>query len=74
MSYRWHHRTGARYPVAVEANPVAVPVETGGDCACHKAADGSLLSTAEQKIKQNPLVAIVGALAVGFLLAKKRAF
>jgi hypothetical protein len=63
-----YHRRGYRYPYPYPVNygsdyPVVVSQD---DCQC-KAGSGF-----EQKIKENPLVFLVGALFVGFLLAKKR--
>jgi RNA polymerase II transcription initiation/nucleotide excision repair factor TFIIH, subunit SSL1 len=50
--------------------PYPVVVETpASDCACHQSGAGSGF---EQKIKENPVVFVVGALLAGYLLAKNR--
>ncbi len=62
-----YRRRFRRYPGYASVYPVApVVVESASDgCACHS---GSQL---EQKIKENPLVFVLGALALGWLIARK---
>lgn len=65
-----YRRRGYRYPYPYPvgfASDYSVVVEKPeGSCGCE--AGGELT----QKIKQNPLVFVVGALFVGYLLAKKK--
>lgn len=60
----YHHRRyfrDAGYPY-----PVQVETVTPGGCGCKSGSDF------EQKIKENPIVFVFGALLVGYLVAKKR--
>lgn len=68
-----YRRRGYRYPYPYPVNlasdyPVAV-ANAGTGCTCDTGADSGDIS---QKIKENPLVFVVGALLVGYLLAKKK--
>lgn len=59
-------RTAIARPLAV---PVPVVVEqAGSNCNCQSA---GVTGSFEQKIKENPLVFVLGALALGYFLAKK---
>lgn len=42
------------------------------ECSCHKAPNRSATSSLEQKIKENPMIFMIGALLAGWFLAKKR--
>lgn len=60
-------RRGARYPYPypVAASYPDTVVVDGSDCQCNAGSD------IERKIKENPLVVVVAALFVGWLLGKK---
>lgn len=67
-----HHGGGFRrqyYPGYQSAYPVVVETADSG-CSCKAGSSGG--SSLEAKIKENPLVFLVGALLTGWLLAKKR--
>lgn len=58
--------TPRQYPVVVP-RPVVIETTTTPACNCQSQAVGSGF---EQKIKENPLFFVLGALLVGYLLAK----
>lgn len=58
-------RTPRPYPLKPYIQP-SVVVQTPGNCSCNQSASGF-----EAKIKENPLLFVIGALALGYFLAKK---
>lgn len=71
MNRPYYRRPGYRYPYPYPAGftadyaPVVVE-KSGSDCSCGTG------SGFEQKIKENPLVFVIGALLVGYLFAKNK--
>ncbi len=57
---RRHYPVSFGYP-----GPAVVVAKSEGDCSC---SSGNQI---EQKIKENPILFVVGALLAGYLLAKK---
>lgn len=60
-------RRGARYPYPIPAVYSAPDYVVSGDCQCNEAN-----SDLERKIKENPLISVIAAALVGWLLGKKR--
>lgn len=60
------HKGGLRYTMPI--TPVVQPVVVDrSNCSCQQTETSGF----EQKIKENPLLFVLGALAVGYFLAKK---
>ena len=78
----YHHRrrpggAGWGYGQYYGVAPIVPVIENASDCSCKGASDGSGpgLSSLEAWVKQNPMLALIGVFALGYVVAgKKRLF